>query len=126
MGKPKAGKSHLERILQSNLELTAAISLRDLLHRITASAMDLTDSETASILLLDVPSGQLRFVAATQFADQLFDIPVPLEGSIAGAAFLSGAPVLVNDASRDLRHFQGVQQQTGYQANTLQIGRAHV
>ncbi len=119
MGNSRAGRTHLERILQSNLELTAAFSLRELLHRITAAAMDLTDSETASILLLDEASGQLRFVAATAFADQLFDIPVPLEGSIAGATFLSGEPVLVNDASRDTRHFDGVDQQTGYSVHTM-------
>jgi len=119
MGNSRAGRTHLERILQSNLELTSAFSLKELLHRITAAAMDLTGSETASILLLDEPSGQLRFVAATAFANQLFDIPVPLEGSIAGEAFLHGEPVIVNDATRDARHFSGVDQQTGYSVRTI-------
>jgi len=109
----------LARIVRTSLELTSAISLEALLHRIVHAAVDLTESESASILLKEDSAPQLRFVAATSYEDQLVDIPVPLEHSIAGAAFCAGAPLLVPDVERDARHFAAAQEATGFKARSL-------
>ena len=98
----------LERILEFSHELTSTTSLEPLLHKIVAAAAELTDSEVAAILLLDKRSDGLRFVATSNVADQLLDIPVPVEGSIAGAALSSGEPVIVLNARDDPRHFKAV------------------
>src|SRR5512139_2678410 len=78
-------------------ELASIVSLERLQHRIVAAAVELTEAESAGLLLHDGSAGVLRFVAAAEQADILLDIPVPIEGSIAGAAFTSGQPVVVND-----------------------------
>jgi signal transduction histidine kinase len=100
----------LERVLEFSRELTSTTSLEPLLHKIVAAAAELTDSEVAAILLLDKRTGGLRFVATSNVADQLLDIPVPVEGSIAGAALSSGEPVIVLNARDDPRHYKAVDQ----------------
>jgi signal transduction histidine kinase len=98
----------LERILEFSHELTSTMSLEPLLHKIVAAAAELTNSEVAAILLLDKRSEGLRFVATSNLADQLLDVPVPVEGSIGGAALSSGEPVIVRNARDDPRHFKAV------------------
>jgi len=116
---PAVQAEWMGQILQISGELTTTPSLTLLLRRIVEAAAELTDSESAGILLQNGAVGELRFVAATSFADQLFDIPVPIEASIAGAAFRDGRPILVQEASRDPRYFDVIEQQTGFAARSL-------
>jgi len=115
----KTRTQHLERILEFSRELTFTVSLEPLLHKIVEAATELTDSEVASILLLDEDTGGLRFVAASNLVDELVDIPVPVEGSIAGATLSSGEPLIVLDARTDPRHYKGVDQVVGIQTRSL-------
>jgi|GEM_PF-5741754 diguanylate cyclase (GGDEF)-like protein len=108
----------LERILAFSRELTSSMSLEPLLHGIVAAAAELTGSERAAILLLN-QRGELRFVAASNMTDKLVDIPVPIEGSIAGAAFSSGEPQIVFDVRTDPRHFASVNNQTASETLSL-------
>ena len=55
----------LERMLEISRELTSTVALEPLLHKIVQVAAELTVSEAASILLLDMRSGELRFRAAS-------------------------------------------------------------
>ncbi len=109
----------LERLLRINLELNATTSLEPLLHQIVEAAAELADAESAGILLLDPEKDELRFSVVTLFADQLLDLPVPLDASIAGAAFTSGQPVLVPDSQSDPRYYAEIEQIIGYQAHSL-------
>jgi GAF domain-containing protein len=109
----------LESILEFSRELTSTISLQPLLDKIVGAAAELTESEAAGILLLNERADDLRFVVASHFADQLIDIPVPIEGSIAGAAFSSGKPQIVPDVSADPRYYPVVEQLTGFEARSL-------
>jgi len=89
----------MERILAISQELISTLSLEQILHNIVHAATELTDCETAAILLLDEHSNDtLRFAAVALYQDRLFDIPVPIAASIAGAAFTRAQPVIVNDA----------------------------
>ncbi len=109
-----------ECILEISRELTTTVALGPLLAKIVDTAAELTDCEEASILLRDVRTGELRFRTATgQGAEQLADIPVPIEGSIAGAVLTSREPMVIYDAQADPRHFGGVGQQVGTETRSL-------
>jgi len=110
----------LERILEISRELTSTLALGPLLSKIVDTAAQLTVSEDASILLRDARTGELRFRTATgEKSEQLADIPVPVEGSIAGEVMKSGEPMIVTDAQQDPRHFGGVAQQIGSETRSL-------
>jgi signal transduction histidine kinase len=112
----------LERILEISRELTSTVALEPLLHRIVNVAAELTDSEMASILLLNTRTGELRFRAASgDPADQLRDIPVPVDASIAGVVLLSGESAIISDASADPRHYGAVGRQVGQDIRSLLV-----
>src|SRR5215813_2274447 len=95
----------LERIFSISYEIIANPSLEDTLHSIVQVASELVACEDASILLSEESSNTLNFVAITGFLDRVFNIPVPIDHSIAGTAFKSNSPVMVPDVSKDLRFF---------------------
>ncbi len=109
----------METILEIGRQLTAGASLDDLLHRIVAAAATLTETESAGILLLDEQENRLRFIAATLYKDRLMDIPVPIDGSIAGAAFTGGKPVIVSDVGSDPRYYPKVEEAINFKARSL-------
>lgn len=114
--------SHLkpiERLLEISRELTSTMSLDQLLTLITESAVELTNTESAAILLLNEDQQSLHFASVTSHAEQLAEISVPIEKSIAGAAFTSGQPVIVSEVDKDPRHFSEAAQQTGFVARSL-------
>jgi PAS domain S-box-containing protein len=88
-------------------ELMSTISMEQLLHQIVQSAAHLLHADTASVLLFDEGSGELRLVAVTDQPDQLLAIPVPIDHSFAGVAFTSGQPVNVPAAEDDPRNSSG-------------------
>lgn len=93
----------LERILAINQALVASHPLDEILHQVVNVATELVDCETVGILLFDETENSLRFVASTLHKDRLFSFPVPINASLAGAAFSSGQPVIVQDAPSDPR-----------------------
>ncbi|MCP4543207.1 MAG: GAF domain-containing sensor histidine kinase [Chloroflexi bacterium] len=110
----------LERILEISRELTTTVAMAPLLRKIVDTASELTDTEKASILLQDSRTGELRFLTAsgTQ-SKKLANIPVPIEGSIAGTVLSSGEPLIISDARTDPRHFDGVGQKIGEETRAL-------
>ena len=110
----------LERILEISRELTSTVALEPLLHKIVEMAGQLTDSEVASILLLDARTGELRFRAATgDPAGQLRDVPVPVEGSVAGDVLTSGEPAIISDVHTDPRHYGQVGKVVGRETHSM-------
>ncbi len=98
----------LERIFSISHEIITNPSLEDILHSIVQVAAEVATCEIASIMLLDPASNTLNFVVSTQHTDQLFDLPVPIEHSIGGAAFTHNHPVIVHDALHDPRYYPKV------------------
>ncbi len=110
----------LERILEISRELTATVTLEPLLHKVVKLAAELTGSESASILLLDERTGELRFRAASSDpTGQLPHIPVPVEDSIAGLVLVSGEPAVISDTHTDDRHYDFVGQRVGIDVRSL-------
>jgi signal transduction histidine kinase len=120
MSKAEFRLQKLERVLEISRELTSTIALGPLLRKIVNTAVELTDSERASILLRDTRTGELRFrTASGDQSPELANIPVPIEGSIAGTVLLSGEPLNIRDARTDPRHFGEIKQKTGLETRSL-------
>ena len=98
--------SHLQTVLEVNRFLNSTLDLDLLLENIIQIATKLTDTEAASILLLDQATQELHFEAATGAKRlEIKSIVIPLEGSIAGWIVTRNQPLLVDDAPHDSRHF---------------------
>ncbi len=99
-----------ERLMEISRQLTSTLDLNALLGQIIMAAIELTDTEAASILLLDPQTNELRFEAASDISSGTRDaLVVPKEGSVAGWVVTHGEYVLVPDAPNDPRWFQDVE-----------------
>ncbi|MBN2303643.1 MAG: GAF domain-containing protein, partial [Anaerolineae bacterium] len=98
-----------ERLMEISRQLNSTLDLGALLDYIVGAATELTDTEEASILLVDPATGELRFEAASNMSRaEMEAIPVPMEGSLGGWVATHGEPLLVKDASSDSRWFRDV------------------
>ncbi len=110
----------LSRLVEISRELNAKTNVDDLLTHIITQAALLTQAEAASILLLDPNTRQLRFKAASNAMNPAMkDIPVPLEGSIAGAVFQANEPMIIADVSQDPRWNQNVSEAIEFQTKSI-------
>ncbi|MBN1679917.1 MAG: GAF domain-containing sensor histidine kinase [Anaerolineae bacterium] len=102
------------RLMEISRQLNSTLDLGTLLNRISAAATELTETQEASILLIDPNTGELRFEAASNLSGSAMEaIPVPMEGSLAGWVAKHGEPELVEDARSDSRWFGDVDKTTG-------------
>ncbi len=112
--------SHMQQILNVSRSLNATLDLRRLLQYITETATDLTRTEASSIMLLDAKTGQLRFAASCGIRqNELLDLTVPLEDSIAGMILSAGKPVVINDVQRDPRFFQEIDARCDFYSRSI-------
>jgi PAS domain S-box-containing protein len=116
---PSARAASHERLLNLFNELAAIVSLEQLLPCIVQAAAELADAEAAALLLRDESAAGLRLVAASAQPDILLDIPVPIDRSIAGAAFTSGQPVVINNGSADPRYVKMTGEEIDLKARAL-------
>jgi signal transduction histidine kinase len=109
-----------ERLMEISRQLNSTLDLGALLNRIIKAACELTDTETASILLVDQKTGELRFEAASNMSRGAMDaLVVPLEGSLAGWVVQHGEPVLVEDVRNDPRFFKNVDETIDFKTRNL-------
>jgi signal transduction histidine kinase len=114
--------AELERVLEISRELTSALTLKPLLRKILATATEVTESEGASILLLDAHTGELRFRAAFgPVSEEILEVNaiVPVEDSLAGLILASRQPLVASDIQADPRLYREVDQQTGFVTRSL-------
>src|SRR5512141_2517985 len=111
---------HLERLLEVVRGLTTAPDLEAFLQTIITEAIELTDSELASILEYDETAEELRFLAMHWFQrDLLRPVGVPLDGSAAGWVYRRGQPLIIQDVRVDQRHFKVVDHVTKHETRSL-------
>lgn len=108
----------MERLVQIGRELSAAADLYSVSQSILRAALELTDSEGASILELDSESKDLRFLALRPESKTLKTVTVPM-ASIAGMAFQQKKTISINDASASKQHFKNADRVSGYQTRSL-------
>ncbi|MBN2148636.1 MAG: GAF domain-containing protein [Anaerolineales bacterium] len=110
----------LAQLVQVSVTLNSTLNPKELLRYIIESAANLLNCEAASILLYDEKHGELHFTTATgSDPNQLAQIPVPLEGSIAGTVFREKRHLVINDVSKEPRHFAQVGEQVQFQPRSL-------
>lgn len=110
----------LARLVEISVQLNSTQDPDQLLQFIIHSAAEMLECEAASILLYDEKRGELFFATATgSDAKQLQQIPVPLEGSIAGTIFRENRPMIINNVEDDPRHYNQVGAQVNFQSQTL-------
>ena len=110
----------LQRILEISQILTSTYDLDELLQIILAAATELTRTETASILLLDESSAELRFAASTgSYRDKLMTMRVPVDGSLAGTILRSGEPMVFENVQQDPRHFDAIDKQIAFESRSM-------
>jgi len=110
----------LSRLVEISIQLNSTLDPDQLLQFIIQSAAEMLDCEAASILLYDEKRDELFFATATgSDARQLTQIPVPLDGSIAGTIFRENRPLIINDVTDDPRHYAQVGEQINFQSQSL-------
>src|SRR5512139_337938 len=111
---------HLERLLEVVRGLTTAPDLESFLQTIINEAIELTNSELASILEYDESAAELSFLAMHWFQrDLLKPVGVPLTGSAAGWVYRRGQPLIIQDVKVDQRHFKVVDHLTRHETHSL-------
>lgn len=111
----------LARLVEIGRILNSATNVDTALHYIIKQAAALTESEAASILLLDPQTQQLHFRASSNKGNDpdMAQIPVPLDSSIAGAIFRENHPMLIADVSKDPRWNPDVSQTIQFQTKSI-------
>ena len=110
----------LLRLVELSVTLNSTLDLDELLRLITATATELLECESASILLFDEKNQRLYFAAATgSDPAQLAEIPVPIDNSLAGTIFRTNQPLMLNNAEEDPRHFSPVSDHIKFKIKTL-------
>jgi signal transduction histidine kinase len=111
--------NQLARLTEISVTLNSTLDLHPLLQFIVHTATQVLDCEEASIMLYDEQRGELLFTASSNSTEQLAQIPVPLEGSIAGTIFRENRALLIADVEKDPRHFALVGEQINFQVKSL-------
>ena len=112
----------LNRLVQASLVINSTLELRSLLSVIMDHVADLTNAESASVMLYDHTTDQLRFVAATTndpFVEELLNFPVPIEGSVAGAVLRENKVIVRDDLTNDPLHFRAADAQSGFDTRSI-------
>lgn len=109
-----------ERIIEISQRLNTTYNLRSLLETIILAAIELTDTQAASIMLIDSASGELRFEYASNIkAHEMERITVPMEGSIAGWIATHGEPRVINDVTQEPEHFNQVDDEIAFKTRSI-------
>lgn len=97
---------YFHRLIELSRDLASTLDLEDLLNKIVHAAADLSGAEAASILLFEETQSQLYFQAATNLDKPLMrGLIVPVDSSIAGWVIRNRNPLIIDDVTKDERHF---------------------
>jgi signal transduction histidine kinase len=109
-----------ERIIAISQQLNQTFDLRSLLQAIIEAARELTETEAASIMLIDTVNGELRFEAASNIkAHTMERITIPLDGSIAGWIVTHGEPRVINDVREAPEWDSGVDDEIDFKTRSI-------
>jgi signal transduction histidine kinase len=94
--------ARFQRLIEISQQLNSTLDLQSLLKKIISAAKELTNTEAASILLIDPATGDLRFEIASNIKPQdMEDIIVPKGSGIAGWVALHGEPRVIDDVTKE-------------------------
>lgn len=108
------------RILDISKQLNSTLEYGALLQQIVAAVVEILNVEAASIMLQDPSTGELRFEIASNLKPHETErIVVPLDRSIAGWIFTHGEPRVIEDVTRDPKHYRQVDSATQFSTRNL-------
>ncbi|NJN54184.1 MAG: GAF domain-containing protein [Anaerolineae bacterium] len=117
---PQLDNKRLVRMVEISRILNSETHLEQLLSHIIEEAAELTDSEAASIFLLDPRTRQLLFTASSNpIPANMANIPVSLDNSIAGAIVKANRPMYIQDVSQDPRWNKNIDQAIEFQTKSI-------
>ncbi len=94
--------AHYQRLIEISQQLNSTLDLGSLLKKIISAARELTNTEAASIMLIEPATGDLRFEIASNIAVQeMEEIIIPKGSGIAGWVALHGEPRVINDVTQE-------------------------
>jgi len=110
----------LRQLAEISASLNSRVSLEPLLKHIMDVAVEITNSEAASVLLWNGRKQQLFFAASTtaKTDDDLIGMPVPME-SIAGTILRENSIIQIDDAKNDPRHYNKVDEDIEFETSSL-------
>lgn len=111
---------HFKRLLEINTLLASTLDLQELLALVIEVAAEITETEEASLLLLDDKTGDLQFVA-TSNDPRLHGVSVPISSSIAGWSLRHGKPIIVDDVAGDERHYGAIGELTELETRSMLV-----
>ncbi len=108
----------LKRLLDVSMRLSSTHRLDDLLSLVMQVATELTDTQKASILLVNRSTGKLHFTASTDSeVPQAFE--VPLDNSIAGWVVQNGRTLVLGDVQSDKRFYANVDRDLDFTTRSM-------
>lgn len=115
---PTLSPESLQRLLEISARLSSTLQLDTLLSLVMEVATELTQTEAASILLVEQKSQLLRFAASTG-GTMPQDLSVPLDNSIAGWVVRNGRSLILADVQSDDRFFAGVDEDIAFHTRDM-------
>ncbi|MBN1822940.1 MAG: HD domain-containing protein [Endomicrobiales bacterium] len=110
--------SELKKILRSVELINSSIKLDTVLEDLMGVAKDITESEAASVLLLE--EGRLCFIAASGGRDSAIKkVYLDKKEGVAGWIIENKKPVLIRDVSRDARFSSRADRQSGFKTRSI-------
>ncbi|MBT3380018.1 MAG: sigma-54-dependent Fis family transcriptional regulator [Lentisphaerae bacterium] len=110
----------LRALIRASSELVRHLNEETVIQKIIHEATGVLEAESCAVILLDQFSDELFFYSATgSHEDALRRIRMPRNVGIVGHVLATGEPVLVEDVSKDPRHYSEVDKETGLTTNSL-------
>jgi signal transduction histidine kinase len=110
----------MARLVEVSVNLNSTLNLDELIQFIIRTASEILDCQAVSILLYDEKQNGLVFAAATgSDSKRLAEVPVPLEGSLAGFVFRKNEAIVLSDVQSDPRHYGMVSKHVDFDVKSL-------
>lgn len=108
------------RLLDLTRNLSSITELETYLHTLLSTVKELTGSASASILEYDETAKEFLFKSMLWFqGDAVRSARVPVQGSVAGWVFLYGKPVVIDDVTKDKRHYKKIDELAGFTTKSI-------
>lgn len=111
----------LTRLAEISTALNSTFKLKQLLSTLMDAAVEIADSEAASVLLWDANLNELRFAATSTDEGggaQIIGKVVPMDGSIAGRVMREDRIVIV-DSTRQTGHYDKIDKAIAFQTRSV-------
>lgn len=113
-----------DRALEAARRIAEALSqhirVDDLVERALETALEVVGAEAGSVLLANPETNEIRFAHVKGAkAEMLKGTAFPLDQGLAGWVYKKGEGLVVGNVKKDSRHWEGVDQLTGYETRDM-------